>query len=96
MESHNWRTLAAQRFIGAAVYGRGRFAVVSCDKKSVWLCETEANAHGAALGACHLSSGYCRCEHEILDLTPRSCPLPRKERKDDYEDREWLRRQSNS
>jgi len=93
MENPNWRTLAAQRFVGASVYGRGKFCVVACDKKAVWLCETEENAQGAALGACHLGV-YCKSEHEIRNLTP--CPLPRKERADDAEDRAWMKRQSRT
>ena len=89
----NYRLITAQRWLGANVFGSGRWAVLACDKKSAWLCATEENARAAALGACHMVVP-CRCEHEIRDLQP--CPLPTKERPDDYEDRQWLKRKRNA
>jgi hypothetical protein len=78
-----WRTLAAQRFPGAQVVGRGQFAVVACDAKAVWLAPTEDNAHAAALGSCHLGS-LCKSNHAIKNLKPT--PLPRRCPDRNYED----------
>jgi hypothetical protein len=88
-ELYNWRTLAAQTFPGAQTVGRGQFAVVACDGKAVWLAPTEDNAHAAALGSCHLGS-FCKSNHSIKNLKP--CPVP--DIRDDYEDRQWKKRQS--
>jgi hypothetical protein len=92
--NHDFRKIAAQKYIGIAVHGTGRWCVLSCDKKACWLCPTEHNAQGAALGSCYMSAGRCQCSHVVLDLMPRSCPLPAKERADDHEDKAWLKRQS--
>jgi hypothetical protein len=89
MTTPNWRLLAAQKFIGIAVHGVGRWAVISCDKKSCYLCATEDNARAAALGACHMVVP-CRCEHEIRDLQP--CPYPAKCKDFGYSDREERRK----
>jgi hypothetical protein len=91
METYNWCVLAAQRFIGAAIHGRGQFAVVGCDGKAVFLCPTADNAHACALGSCHLGS-QCRANHVVKNLMP--CPVPNI--RDDYEDRQWEKRQSRA
>jgi hypothetical protein len=90
--NHNYRALAAQRFVGITVNGSGRYAILSCDRKSCWLVADTRTAQGAALGSCGVVMP-CRCEHTIVDLMPHSCPLPKKERRDDAEDRRWLKRQ---
>jgi hypothetical protein len=90
MTTPNWRLIAAHKFIGIAVHGSGRFAVLACDRRSCWLCPTEDNAKAASLGGCYMNAGRCECNHAIIDLQP--CPLPAKERPDDYEDRQWLKR----
>ena len=87
MTSYNWRLLAAQRFLGANIFGSGQFAVVACTKKSVWLCPTEENAMAAALGSCNQLT-VCEANHGIFDLKPVPVPdIP-----DDWEDRQRARR----
>ena len=83
MSTPNYRLIAAQRFVGIAVHGVGRWAVISCDKRSCWLCVSEENARAAALGACHMVTP-CRCEHSIIDLKP--CPIAPRCPDRDYED----------
>jgi hypothetical protein len=85
MTTPNYRLLASQRFIGITVNGTGRFAILSCDRKSCWLVADERTAQGAALGSCHMVTP-CRCEHEILDLS-RSCPEAPRCKDRDYSDR---------
>lgn len=85
----NWRTLAAQKYVGITCNGSGRFCVLSCDRKSCWLVADERTAHGAALGSCHMVVP-CRCEHTIIDLKP--VPVP--DIADDWEDKQRARRQA--
>jgi hypothetical protein len=88
----NWRTAAAQKFSGATVYSTGRYAVRSCDGKAIWLCPTADNAKAASLGGCCLGIA-CRAEHSVFDLLQKPfVPTIR----DDWEDREWERRQSKA
>ena len=87
--NYDWRKIAAQRFIGIAVNGTGRWCVLSCDKRACWLTTSEESARGAALGGC-AQVVPCQGNHQICDLHP--CPLPRKERADDHEDRAWLKK----
>jgi hypothetical protein len=80
----NYRLLAAQKFIGANIYGTGRWAVVACNKKAVWLTTTEQSAHAAALGSCHQVT-LCQANHGIFDLQP--CPTAPRCKDRDYSDR---------
>jgi hypothetical protein len=87
MTTPNYRLIAAQRFLGANIYGTGQFAVVGCKAdggvKAVWLTASEDGAHAAALGSCHLSTG-CQCNHAVLNLRP--CPTAPRCKDRDYED----------
>lgn len=89
MTTPNWRLLAAQKFIGANIFGIGRWAVVACNKKAVWLTTTEQSAHAAALGSCHQVT-LCQANHGIFDLNP--VPVP--DIADDWEDRQRARREA--
>ena len=89
--NHNFRLLAAQRWIGANVYGTGRWAVVACTKKAVWLCPSEENARAASLGSCHQVT-LCQANHGIFDLKP--VPVP--DIADDWEDRQRARREARN
>lgn len=84
-----WRTLAALRFTGASIVGRGQFAVVACDSKAVWLAPTEDNARAAALGSCHLGS-QCKGNHAIKNLVP--CPTAPRCKDFGYSDRDERRK----
>jgi hypothetical protein len=85
MTTPNWRLLAAQKFIGANIYGTERFAVVACNKKAVWLTASEEGARSAALGGC-AQVIPCEGSHGIFDLLIRTCPEAPRCKDRDYED----------
>jgi len=62
--NHNYRLIAAQKYIGIAVHGTGRFCVLSCDGKACWLTNTEQSAIAASLGSC-----YAGCRQRTWLLT---------------------------
>ena len=81
-----WRERAVERFgTTVPISAHGRWALCTLDDagvvKSVYLLETEAQARAAALGVNRPS---------IEDLAPKYVP----DIKDDYEDRQWLKRQA--
>ena len=91
---NNWLEIARAKFGNVPITAHGRFALCSLDAcgqvRSVYLLDTAEHARKAALG-------IERAKIVDLELTPSpSCPLPRKERADDAEDRAWMKRQSRA